>query len=582
MSDIELEELIFKKALSNAYKHNGKADKNSVIRKLFILKPEIKSNIKQIIPIVNEIIEKVNAMSKDEQYSYLINFYPEELKEEKIQIKKELPPLPNYDKYDKIVTRFAPNPDGPLHIGNLRAAILSYEYAKRYDGKFILRFEDTDPRTKPPVLHIFEDEEKDYEYILRDLEWLGIFPDEVYIQSDRLKIYYDIASEIIKKNKAYVCFCSHERIKELRAKGIPCEHREQDNNLEYFQSLIHGEIKGVLRIKTDIKHPDPSVRDWIAFRIIDPKYIHPRIEKIEKLLNYRPFLWPTYNFSAAVDDHLLGVSHIFRAKEHLINTIKQNYLYEILNWKKPEYIHYGRLKLEKFILSKSEIKKGIIEGKYLGYDDPDLATIVSFKKRGFLPQTFKDIILEMGIKDTEATLSIENINSYNRKLIDPVCYRLFFVYEPVKLFLNINEIIKIKRSLHPTFKKIFEYELKPKNGKIIVYITKDDLKDEVRLIELGNFKIKKINGNYEADLLEDQSLEYAKKNNLKFIQWVPDDYKIECEIITPSYINRNKKIEGYVEREILNINESRFQFVRFGFVNRVKIQEKVICYFMHE
>ncbi len=584
-----LRELIFKKALSNAYKHEGKANKEAVIRKIIFEKPELKPRIREILPLVEEVIKEVNSLSLEEQYSYLLVRYPEELKKEKIEEKKELPPLEGAE-VGKVVTRFAPNPDGPLHIGNVRALILSHEYARLYEGKFILRFEDTDPRTKKPLLHIYDDEKRDYEYIIRDLEWLGCNPDEVYVQSDRLKIYYDFAREFIKRGLIYSCSCSKEEIRKNRALGLVCTHRDRDpeENLRDFEEMLEGKLKEpVLRVKTDLKHPDPSVRDWIAFRIIDPKlYPHPRLETISSNLGHLPYLWPTYNFASSLDDHLMGVTHIFRAKEHMGNTIKQSFIYEGMGWKKPIAMHYGRVKFEGAILSKSKIIEGMKKGKFEGFEDVDLATIPALRRRGFLAKTIKDIILEMGVKPTEAQISFENLHAVNRKLIDPVVNRYFFVAEPVKVKLKMEKPIVVKRQLHPSRKEFFEYELIPKDGFVDIYIDKQDLKEEfeVRLIELGNFRIFKEKNSYTGFMLEDNSLEYARSKKLKLIQWVYEGYSVECEIKVPSYIVPSKKIHGKAEFEIKKLEpNTSLQFIRYFFAKLDAIlDDKVILFYLHE
>lgn len=590
----ELEEFIFRKALSNAYKHNGKADVQAVIRKIIFNYPELRPKIKELIKKVEEVVNRVNSLNVEDQYNYLVAFYPEELKEEKIQAKTlELPPLINAEKYGTIITRFAPNPDGPLHLGNIRAALLSSEYSKKYKGKFIVRFEDTDPRTKRPILHLFDDEKKDYEYILRDLEWLYIIPDEIYIQSDRLKIYYDIAKEVIKKGGAYVCFCDQEKIKKYRNEGISCKHRDQsaEENLEYFEKVINGNYLNienpVLRIKTDVKHPNPSVRDWIAFRQINPSlYPHPRMNKIRETLGYEPCFWPTYNFSVSVDDHLMKITHVFRAKEHIVNTEKQSYVYRWMGWNEPESIHYGRINFENIVLSKTRIRNLISEGKLEGYQDPDLATILSFRKRGFLPDTIREVILELGVKPVEAKISLENVYAINRKKIDPIANRYFFVYDPLEVYLNKSEEISVKRQLHPSRNDFYEVKLRPNNGKIKIFVCKNDLEksDELRLIELGNVKITTVNRKIFADFVEDQSLEYARKKSLNFVQWVYDEFKVPTLVKCPSNISKDKKIKGYAEKVILDLKlGTLIQFVRFGFVKLDEISSNVaIFYYTHD
>src|SRR2546425_5339623 len=313
---------------------------------------------------------------------------------------KGLSPLPNAGKYSQIVTRFAPNPDFVLHLGNLRAVFLSHDYARMYEGKFILRFEDTDPRLKKSVLEY-------YGQIEKDVKWLGCQWDEEYIMSDRVPIYYEYAEKALGQGIAFVCMCEPDRFKAIIESGRACPHRSRSpaENLELWHKMLGGELKegeAVVRVKTETTHPNPAVRDWPAFRIIDPeKYPHPRVGS-----KYR--VWPLYNFSAAVDDHLMGVTHIIRGKEHLTNAVRQTYLYKHMGWSYPEAIEYGRLKMIGFKLSKSEMVKELEEGLVEGFDDPRIPTIASLRRRGYSPETLRKIVHEMGARPVDATRSEEH------------------------------------------------------------------------------------------------------------------------------------------------------------------------------
>lgn len=149
MSD-DIRNLVYKYALHNAYTHNGKANVNAVVSKIFAERPELRSKAKDIVEIAKELVNYVNSLDVESQKKELESKFPEMLEEKKREkeSKKELPDIP---VSGVLVTRFAPNPDGPLHLGNARAAIISHEYARIYNGKFILRFDDTDPKTKKPI-----------------------------------------------------------------------------------------------------------------------------------------------------------------------------------------------------------------------------------------------------------------------------------------------------------------------------------------------------------------------------------------------------------------------------------------------
>ncbi|RLF04876.1 MAG: glutamate--tRNA ligase, partial [Thermoprotei archaeon] len=364
-------ELVRKHALINAYEHEGKAAPGPVLGKVLAEKPELRAQARELAKLVAKIVDEINRMSINDIKREVEEKYPEALVKKKEVEEKALPPLPNVDKYKIVVTRFAPNPDAPLHLGSLRPLILSYEYAKMYKGKFILRFDDTDPKTKKPMPEA-------YKWIEDDMMWLGIKADEVVYQSDRLELYYDVAKKLLERGGAYVCTCSQEDFKILRDSGKPCPCRKLaiEDHLERFEDMLsrkYGEKEAVVRIKTDLNHPDISVRDWVAFRVIDTdKNPHPRVGS-------KYFVWPTYNFACAVDDHMLNVSHILRAKEHITNTIKQKYVFDHMNWSFPETIHFGRLKLANIMLSKSQISKGISRGEYWWWDDPRLGTIMAIR-----------------------------------------------------------------------------------------------------------------------------------------------------------------------------------------------------------
>jgi len=151
----ETKEIIRKIALLNALHHEGKARAQSVLGKLLAERPHLKTKIKQVTSTIHEVVQEVNRLSLQEQKKLLEKKWPETLVKEKVEEAKKLPPLPNVENYERVVTRFSPNPDCALHLGSTRAIILCYEYAKMYDGLFYLRFEDTDPRLKKSALPFY-------------------------------------------------------------------------------------------------------------------------------------------------------------------------------------------------------------------------------------------------------------------------------------------------------------------------------------------------------------------------------------------------------------------------------------------
>ena len=588
----EIKDEILACALKNAVEHDGKAMLGPVMSMLLGKHPELKPKAKELIKIVKEIIEEVNKLGKEEQVKLIKERFPSILVGRKVSEKerKELPPLPNVDKYTEVRTRFAPNPDFLIHLGNARPAILSYMYARMYKGKMILRFEDTDPKTKPPMPEA-------YRLIREDLRWLGVQWDYEYVQSMRLEIYYEIARELIKRGGAYVDLCARENFQLYKLKGIPCPHRDQaiEDNLELLDKMLEGvfhEGEAVLRIKTDLNHPDPSIRDWVAFRIIDTdKYPHP-------VVGAKYTVWPTYNFAAAVDDHLLGITHILRGKEHAVNTVKQKYLYAHMGWKYPEVINLGRLKLEGLILSKSKIKELIRKnpGKFSGPDDIRFGTIASLRNRGITAEAIREVIMEVGVKSTDATISWDNIAATNRKIIDKVTKRIMFVTDPIKLVIkNYVSESGITLPFHPENAGLGSRSIKidVKDNQLGVFISKLDghtlyKKGMTRLMGLCNVRYV----SHEDDTIISEylgsGLEEARKLNLPIIQWVPTwDYAV-VEVLRPEGL-KLQLISGLSEPAIAEVSSGeRLQFIRFGFVKVEKVRRvgngktKVRAIYMHQ
>ncbi|HEV51483.1 MAG TPA: glutamate--tRNA ligase, partial [Thermoprotei archaeon] len=377
-------------AVENALQH-GKALPSPVMNAMLSAHPELRGEAKSLYQKVNEVVRQVNGkdsaeLAELEKKLLLSNPSLAIKKKEETPQERTLPPLEGASK-GAVVTRFAPNPDAPIHLGNARALVLSAEYARLYEGRFVLRFEDTDPHVKPPMPEA-------YDWIREDVKWLGYKWDLEWIQSQHLSNYYDVVRELIRREKAYVCTCSAEHFQELRRLGESCPHRGEkvDEALELFERMVAGEFKegeAVVRMRTDMRHPNPALRDFPLMRVVDPN-LHPH-----PMLKNPTWAFPLYNLSAAVDDHLLGITHVLRGKEHLTNEEAQAYIYDAMGWKRPISVQHGRLMLEGIPLSKSQVKKALSGGAYNGWDDPRLGTLMALRRRGFSPRAIIDLILEV-------------------------------------------------------------------------------------------------------------------------------------------------------------------------------------------
>jgi len=578
--DKALKELVLKAALLNALQYGGKAQTGAIMGRTISERQELKTKAKELSGLIRKVVNEVNSFSIEEQKRKVEAKWPEALRKEKAEEEeRRLPPLPNADKYAQIVTRFSPNPDCVLHLGSARAIILSHEYARLYKGKFILRFEDTDPKVKKPVLEF-------YDRIREDLDWLRCKPDEEYIQSDRLPLYYEHTERLLREGNAYVCTCQREQFRKKTLSREPCDCRSlsAEENLERWQRMLEGgysEGEAVVRVKTDIEHPNPAVRDWPALRIIDPvKYPHPRVG-----IKYR--VWPLYNMAAGVDDHLLGITHVIRGKEHLTNQVRQEYMYQHLGWKYPEAIHYGRLKIKDAFLSKSKIIQGISKGIYNGWDDPRLATFAALRKRGITPSAIKKMIIDVGPKTADVALSWETLYAYNRKILDPQSSRYFFVSEPTALKVKyIPRIFRSKLLLHPEKPEggFRGYTVTPKIDGAVFWIAKRDADaieagKGVRLMELFNVKIESVKVDSLEASFASEAYEEARKAKAKLIHWIPTGSEYPCQVVmSDASVN-----EGIAESACKKLKPNTvIQFERFGFVRVDKNDAKLTAYYAHK
>jgi glutamyl-tRNA synthetase len=545
-----VQRLAFKYAVKNAATHGGKAEMGAIVGKLKALFP--KEEIRELVPFAKEAVQKTNALLPTEIQQQFAVFEKEGYE---LKPREKIPGLEELDWAEKepVVTRFAPNPSSVMHFGHLRAAILSAEYAKKYHGKFVLRFEDTDPKTKQPL----EGVEKQYE---TDLKWLGIPADLVLFQSDRFEIYYEHLRKLLKMGKAYVCTCDNDAFKQLKKKKLACPDRElpAEEQLKRFEKmLVHSYKEGeaVVRIKTDLKHPDPSIRDWWAAKIVDSPH-HPRRKNT--------WVWPGYNLAAGIDDHLNGITLILRGQEHSQNATKQKFMYDYFGWKYPHAMHFGRIKLKGFLLSKSKINELMKSGEITRWDDPRLATVQALRRRGFRPETLRELMIEIGAKPQDVQVPFQKLEDWNRKIIDPIAERIVFIQEPVELEVKNAPSLAVKLARHPDFaeKGFKEYQLE--KGKQLFLIEKEQAEqlkvgETVQLKQAYSVRIlekkpKKISAEFV-------STEFKPKSTI--IHWLLPEETIPAWIL----MNDGKTRKGIAERELAKYPVgTHLQFERLGYV----------------
>ncbi|MBY9014744.1 MAG: glutamate--tRNA ligase [Candidatus Lokiarchaeota archaeon] len=592
MENSEITRLLWIFSLENSVKFEGKPNLKAVLGKLIGQNPELRSQIKGIKPILDGIVLEISKLTLQEQEAKLLELKPDAF-EKKVskEEKKELPLLPNFQNYDKIVMRLAPYPSGALHIGNARMVILNSEYTKKYNGDLILFFDDTigspkSLRNTSKAKYVLPEA---YELIEDGLKWLDVTYSKVFYKSDRLDIYYEYCEKLIQRNMAYVCFCTAAEFKnKYKDCKQDCPHRNQTLpfNLKEWKNMLnekYHETEVVVRLKTGMKQKDPALRDQIIMRISEAE--HPRV-------GTKYLVWPMLEFSWAIDDHLIGVTHILRGSDLVKEDIIEDFIWDCFKWKKAEFIHYGRLnfsglsKNEENLLSKTNARNNIANGTYRGWDDPRTWSLQSLKMRGIEPKALKDSLLDLGLSINAINFSVNWLYSKNKDIIDEQSNRYFFVEDPA--IIEISDVpfsnFIAEPMLQPTDPQKGRRKIRvdTSNNKLLILISRADMvklnADQIiRLKDLLNIQIKSISVKDSKIQALFHSFELNRDYNI--IHWVPRQENVKVSIIKPD----GTVSMGSGEKNLENIPLNKpIQFERYGFVNPIKWENQtLICYFTH-
>jgi glutamyl-tRNA synthetase len=558
--DSSIERAIKLVTLRNAIEYDGKARLEAVISKTMASRPELRGNIKTIIPEVRRLLNQINSLAINEQKALLQEMSPTADIQKRAEKISGLPPLYGAE-IGNVVTRFPPEPNGYPHIGHAKAAIIDDEYARMYNGKLILRFDDTNPLTEKTEY---------YEAIKEGIYWLGIKPDLVKNASDDIFLLQDYGRKLVTSRGAYVCRCNQKTIQEFRSQGLECACRLDNSSYdEALTEMFAGAFEpneATVRFRGDMNSPNTAMRDPTLFRIIDGN--HP-------ILGTSVRVYPTYDFAAPVEDSLDGVTHAMRTKEYELRNELYNAILERLHLRRPVVSEFSRLEFEGLPVSKRKIKP-LIENKSLnGWDDPRLPTLVALKRRGFLPEAIRKYVLSLGWTLSESKPPFESLEAFNRKIIDDFSMRLFFVREPVELKLINANPVNVSLKNHPSS------NLGSRSVQVndTVYIARADAGklsegSIIRLMELYNIKITRL------DLVNDKSRVYADvigtglSHDIQKIQWVAYNDKMPYRIIIPKKLFSNEEFDrnsleiasGYAESFVSTLPvHSNIQFVRYGF-----------------
>ena len=410
----------------------------------------------------------------------------------------------------KIATRFAPSPTGALHIGGVRTALFNWLFSKNQKGTFHLRIEDTDKERSKEEHKI---------QIIKSLKWIGIEHDgEEYIQSQKVEDHIKIANELLKNGNAYKCYCSSDEIEEqkkrARQKKIPYIYNRKWRDAD--EKDAPKNVKPVIRFKSKIEG-NSILNDLVQGDV--------EIENntIEDFIILRNDGTPTYNLSATVDDHLMGMTHIIRGDDHKINTFKQIQIYQAMSWKVPEFAHIPLIHT--------------IEGKKLSKRD-NASTLDDYSKMGIMPDALRNYLLRLGwsyqdkeiftLEDSIEHFNLEGIgkspskldmsrilsmNEYYIKTIDENdLYQNLVEYCKIyKEKIKVNKETKVKSSLSFLKNKAKTLEDIFNNAKFIIDDEVNFNEDDFKLID---DKAKKIISEFSNEL---SSISKINRDNLELV-----------------------------------------------------------------
>ena len=327
-----------------------------------------------------------------------------------------------------ITTRFPPEPNGYLHIGHAKSICLNYGIAKDFNGKFNLRFDDTNP----------EKEEQEYvDSIIEDVKWLGgNFEDRILFGSDYFEQMFNWAVELIKKGKAYVCDLSADEIRTTRGtltepgKESPFRNRTVDENINLFYGMRKGEFENgskTLRAKIDMASPNFNLRDPIMYRIVHEE--HHRQGK-------QWCIYPTYDWAHGLEDSIEGITHSICTLEFENHRPLYDWFLDNLEIYHPQQIEFARLNLSFTVMSKRKLLQLVKEKFVDGWDDPRMPTVCGYRRRGYTPQAIQNFAEIIGVAKRDALTDIALLEFAIRDDLNKHAQRSMVVLRPLKVVIT--------------------------------------------------------------------------------------------------------------------------------------------------
>lgn len=505
-------------------------------------------------------------------------------------------------KHNEIITRFPPEPNGYLHIGHAKSIVLNSGLAKEFNGKFNLRFDDTNP-TKEDTEYV--------DSIKEDVKWLGGNWDNIYFASNYFDIMYDKAKLLIKKGLAYVCDLTPEEIRQYRGtltepgKESPYRNRSVEENLDLLERMKKGEFKDgekVLRAKIDMTSPNINMRDPIIYRIA---------HAVHHNTGDNWCIYPMYDFAHPLEDAIEGITHsicTLEFEDH--RPLYDWFVRECEMESTPRQIEFARLNMTNTVMSKRKLKQLVDENIVDGWDDPRMPTVSGLRRKGYTPEAIRNFCTAIGVSKANSLVDSQMLEYFIREDLQPKANAAMAILRPLKVVITNypecqSEMLPVpnnaKNEAAGTREVPFSRE---------IYVEQEDFMEapvkkyfrlfpgnEVRLIGAYFIKcndvIKDENGNvielhctYDPETKSGSGFTGRKVKGT--IHWVdaktakPAEFRLYEPLILDDapenegkhfleQINPNslEVLEGYIENTTANIAkpQDKFQLVRNGFFN---------------
>lgn len=456
----------------------------------------------------------------------------------------------------QVVVRFPPEASGFLHIGHAKAALLNYHYKTIYNGKLVMRFDDTNP----------EKENVDYEdAILKDLKSLGVVYDHFSYTSDHFDLMLEKCEEMIKAGLAYVDDTPGDQMKIEREKKIESKNRDNsiEKNLELWDEMKKGSESGqkcCVRAKLNMASPNGCLRDPTMYRCKDES--HPRTGKKYKV-------YPTYDFACPIVDSIEGITHALRTTEYLDRDPQYYWFIDALKLRKPHIASYSRLNMMNTVLSKRKLTWIVDQNFVSGWDDPRMPTVQGILRRGLTVEGLKQFIIAQGSSRSVVFMEWDKIWAFNKKVVDPIVPRYSAVEKKdfVSVLLSNNEAgLDIEIALHPKNDSMGIRKLNIKKELIIEQADAKTLEkgNIATFIGLGNVIIGEVTrndsglvGSIEASLnLDNKDFKKTPK-----ICWLSKESCIEAQLIyydhliTKSVLGKDEDFKEFVNKDSKHVIE---------------------------